>query len=55
MVTSTAPCFSSRYSPEDIDRAIRDQCEKYAINIPIRRLLPGDTVHDLLSQPPLNR
>ncbi|HVU57891.1 MAG TPA: MBL fold metallo-hydrolase [Puia sp.] len=46
--------FSSRYSPEDIDRAIRDQCEKYAIDIPVRRLLPGVTVHDLLSQPPIN-
>jgi len=47
--------FSSRYSPEDIDRAIRDQCEKYAINIPVRRLLPGVAEHDLLNQPPLNR
>jgi len=47
--------FSSRYSPEDIDRAIMDQCEKYAINIPVRRLLPGVTTHDLLSQPPLNQ
>jgi len=41
------------YSPEEIDRAIRDQCEKYAINIPVRRLLPGATVHDLLNQPPI--
>jgi ribonuclease Z len=47
--------FSSRYSPDDIDRAIRDQCEKYAINIPVRRLLPGATVHDLLNQPPINQ
>lgn len=47
--------FSSRYSPEEIDRAIKDLCEKYAINIPVRRVLPGETVHDLLNQPPINR
>ena len=47
--------FSSRYSPEEIDRAIKGLCEKYAINIPVRRVLPGETVHDLLSQPPINR
>lgn len=47
--------FSSRYSPEEIDRAIRDQCEKYSINIPVHRLLPGETVHDLLNQQPVNR
>ena len=47
--------FSSRYSPEEIDRAIKGLCEKYAINIPVRRVLPGETVHDLLNQPPINR
>jgi ribonuclease Z len=46
--------FSSRYTNEEIDKAIRDQCEKYAINIPVRRILPGETVHDILNQPPLN-
>jgi len=47
--------FSSRYSPEEIDRAVKDQCEKYAINIPVRRILPGETIHDILGQPPINR
>lgn len=47
--------FSSRYSPGEIDRAVKDQCEKYAINIPVRRVLPGETVYDILAQPPINR
>jgi len=46
--------FSSRYAPEEIDRAIKDLCEKYAINIPVRRVLPGETVHDLLGRAPVN-
>jgi hypothetical protein len=29
--------FSSRYSPEEIDTAIKDLCEKYAISIPVHR------------------
>jgi ribonuclease Z len=47
--------FSSRYSPEEIVRAVKDLCEKYAINIPVRLILPGETVHDVLSQTPVNR
>lgn len=47
--------FSSRYQPEEIDRAIKQQCEKYTISFPVRRILPGVTVHDVLSQPPLNQ
>jgi ribonuclease Z len=47
--------FSSRYSPDEIDAAIRMMCEKYAINIPVRRVLPGATVVDVLGQEPLNR
>jgi ribonuclease Z len=46
--------FSSRYSPEEIDTAIRLQCDHYAINIPVYRVLPGETVVDILSGPPLN-
>jgi len=37
--------FSSRYSPEEIDRRIRDLCEKYSIGIPVHRVLPGETIH----------
>jgi len=47
--------FSSRYSQEEIDVAIRALCDKYAITIPVRRVLPGVTVVDILAQPPLNR
>ncbi|HEX9511504.1 MAG TPA: MBL fold metallo-hydrolase [Puia sp.] len=37
--------FSSRYSPEEIDRHIKDLCEKYSIGIPVHRVLPGETIH----------
>jgi ribonuclease Z len=47
--------FSSRYSLEEIDAAIRVLCEKYAINIPVRRVLPGMTVVDILGEVPVNR
>lgn len=47
--------FSSRYSPEEITLSVKDLCEKYAINIPVRLILPGETVHDVLSQIPVNR
>jgi ribonuclease Z len=47
--------FSSRYSPEEIDSAIRDRCDKCAINFPVYRVLPGETVFDILGGQPLNR
>ncbi|NLU92643.1 MBL fold metallo-hydrolase [Chitinophaga sp. Ak27] len=47
--------FSSRYDATLIDRSIRDLCDKYAINIPVYRLLPGVTVKDILSGTPLNK
>ncbi|HEX6430501.1 MAG TPA: MBL fold metallo-hydrolase [Niastella sp.] len=40
--------FSARYSPEQIDRRILALCEKYAINIPVFRVLPGQTHADIL-------
>lgn len=40
--------FSSRYSPEQIDAAIRELCDKYAINIPVHRVLPGKVHWDIL-------
>lgn len=46
--------FSSRYSPEQIDGKIKLLCEKYAINIPVFRILPGQAVQDILNQKPLN-
>jgi ribonuclease Z len=47
--------FSSRYSPEEIDSAIKDRCDKYAISFPVYRVLPGETVFDILGGEPLNR
>jgi ribonuclease Z len=47
--------FSSRYSPEEIDSAIKDRCDKYAISFPAYRVLPGETVFDILGGRPLNR
>jgi len=46
--------FSSRYSSVEIDRAVREMCDKYAISFPVHRILPGETVVDILGQPPLN-
>lgn len=40
--------FSSRYNAEQIDTAIRQLCERYALNIPVYRILPGETVVDVL-------
>lgn len=36
--------FSSRYAPEAIDRRIAELCEKYAISIPVHRVLPGEVL-----------
>jgi len=47
--------FSSRYSPEEIVKAVRELCSKYAINIPVRLVLPGETVFDLLAKEPVNK
>lgn len=46
--------FSSRYSPEQIDRRILELCEKYAINIPVFRVLPGKAHTDILKSKPIN-
>lgn len=47
--------FSARYHQEQIDQKIRSLCEKYRIDIPVHRILPGEAVKDILHQPPLNR
>ncbi len=46
--------FSSRYSHEEIDKAILDNCKKYNIQIPVYRILPGLSYHDILHQEPIN-
>ena len=47
--------FSSRYSLDEIVRAVKDQCWKHGINIPVRLVLPGETIFDLLSKDPVNK
>ena len=46
--------FSARYSPAQIDRRILELCEKYAINIPVFRVLPGEAHTDILKSKPIN-
>lgn len=40
--------FSSRYSAEQIDSAIVEFCEKYQVQIPVYRILPGQVVRNIL-------
>jgi ribonuclease Z len=47
--------FSSRYAPEQIDRRIKELCDKYAINIPVFRILPGKAVADILNSEQINK
>ena len=46
--------FSSRYSPEQIDEAVKSGCKRYNVNIPVFRLLPGQTYWNILSGNPIN-
>ncbi len=44
--------FSSRYSKEQIEQAVRAFAQKHALNIPIFCVLPGETMRDILAQTP---
>ncbi len=46
--------FSSRYSSEQIDAAIKKYCQLYKIQIPVYRLLPGQVQWDILQSQPIN-
>jgi ribonuclease Z len=46
--------FSSRYTAEQIDRRILELCNKYAINIPVHRVLPGQVGTNILRSQPVN-
>jgi ribonuclease Z len=46
--------FSARYSAEQIDRRIRELCNRYAVNIPVYRVLPGEATNDILKARPVN-
>jgi ribonuclease Z len=45
--------FSSRYSNEHIDESIRNFCQKYSIEFPVYRVLPGQVVRNILQQNPV--
>jgi ribonuclease Z len=46
--------FSSRYSSEEIDTAIRKLCKELHIKIPVFRVLPGQVTRDILNEQPIN-
>ncbi|MBX2872901.1 MAG: hypothetical protein KTR30_12395 [Saprospiraceae bacterium] len=46
--------FSSRYSPAEIDAAILRECKAHKIDIPVYRVLPGQTHRDILAKDPVN-
>jgi len=46
--------FSTRYKPNQIDTAILKGCKKYNLQIPVYRLLPGQTQFDILQENPIN-
>ncbi|MBV8253601.1 MAG: RNAse Z [Chitinophaga sp.] len=47
--------FSTRYDAHQIDEAILTLCRKYAVHIPVYRVLPGATMWDILHQSPVNQ
>lgn len=46
--------FSSRYSAEEIDAAIKAACKQYNIKIPVFRVLPGQIHRNILAEAPIN-
>ena len=40
--------FSSRYPSSEIEAAVKKLCDKYAVNIPVYCVLPGETKRDIL-------
>ncbi|MBW8685650.1 MBL fold metallo-hydrolase [Chitinophaga rhizophila] len=46
--------FSSRYNASQINTAIIELCNRYAINIPVYSVLPGETVVNILKSKPVN-
>jgi len=45
--------FSSRYSDEEIDLAIKTHCTNYGLKIPVYRLLPGKIHRNILGNEPI--
>ena len=47
--------FSSRYSNAEIETNVKRLCEKYAVNIPVYCVLPGEVKRDILKSAPVNK
>ena len=47
--------FSSRYSNDEIETAVKELCDKYAVNIPVYCVLPGEIKRDILRGEQVNR
>jgi ribonuclease Z len=47
--------FSSRYSAAEIEAAVKQLCGKYALNIPVYCVLPGEVKRDILKGERVNK
>lgn len=46
--------FSTRYTNDEIERAVKNLCDKYALIIPVYCVLPGEIKRDILRSKPVN-
>lgn len=46
--------FSSRYTHEQIDGKLKSLCKEFKIDIPVYRVLPGQTHRNILQETPVN-
>jgi len=46
--------FSSRYTNHEIEAAVKQLCNKYALNIPVYCVLPGEVKRHILNTSPVN-
>lgn len=47
--------ISSRYTADQIDDCINKCCKQYNVTFPVYRILPGESVHNIMSSTPLNQ
>ncbi len=47
--------ISSRYTAEEIDDCILKCCKRYNTTFPVCRILPGESVYDIISSIPINQ
>jgi ribonuclease Z len=47
--------FSSRYSAEQIDEAIRHYCKDFRVRMPVYRVLPNQIHRNILAEQPINK